>query len=75
MLDNKPLIVAISVAVLALLGITGYFVLFGENSAPKKNQQEVSIPLPIPDPNRNWSQRQSLRLFRQWRRFRQTMNC
>ena len=50
MLDNKPLIVAISVAVLALLGITGYFVLFGENSDPKKNQQEVSIPLPIPDP-------------------------
>ena len=49
MLDNKPLIVAISVAVLALLGITGYFVLFGENSDPKKNQQEVSIPLPIPE--------------------------
>ena len=49
MLDNKPLIVAISVAVLALLGITGYFVLFGEKPDPKKNQQEVSIPLPIPE--------------------------
>ena len=51
MLDNKPLIVAISVAVLALLGITGYFVLSGDNSDPKKNQQEISIPkTAIPDP-------------------------
>ena len=50
MLDNKPLIVAISVAVLALLGIAGYFVLSGDNSDPKKNQQEISIPPAVPDP-------------------------